>query len=393
MNLFLTGINEDQSTLKPSFINKNFPNPFENFTNFQIFVSEPSDVTFTLFDILGNMIFTKTEISSDGYHNFSLIADGLKPGNYYFRISNNQNPFLLKLIKIGNSIGITPYLEYKGSEKTITKNIEKNIKPAIQIVDTSLYSFTCYAKGHQAVKIDSVSISKMKSGDTLTFFLIPINKLKIQSGYIEVSGINCKYWYQSDWESRSGSKSKDTATKFIPYIFQNIIQNIYLPHDDDWYYPYNGSFLSCNSYNVGLILNFCNKSFIMSEYEFDSKSIIVELFFNKDTSIIDSIKFNIYYCNRYYGPSFGGLYTCQSDEKIYNNLYIYNLPYTMDSQNNLVVDIKGKDIINFLKIGYSENKSKGGNFGAGSGMGSENENFVSIDSVDDNAYIKLILSH
>ena len=391
MNLLFTDVNENESTLKPSFINKNFPNPFDNTTNFQIFVSEPSEVTFTLFDILGNMIFTITENTQDGYHNFRLIANGLEPGSYYLKISDNKEQSYLKFIKMGSRTGAGTSFENYGAD---LKTNGKPNNPEILLVDNDIYSFKCYAKGYQTVKFDNVNMSTKKSRDTLTFLSQPLNKYNIHSGYIDVSGINCKYFWQKDWTYRSGEGSNDTATHFKAYNFIRNIQNISVMDTEKLYLSF-GKFLPCqNISNDSLIINFCAKSFSASGNPSSganliSNSTIVQIFFNKNSNKIDSIKFNLYYNNWFTKTN---SYGQDINTNIYNNLYLYNLPYRIDSLNHLVVNIFGKNIKDYLKIGYNNYTSSYGNFGASTGMGHEYENFVSIESVDDNAYIKLILS-
>ena len=91
------GINEFESgslTVKGAL-----PNPFESKLDVAYIVQKPEIVTFDLFDILGNSIFSVNKNSETGENHFIYDATGLKPGLYFYTIHNADNYFTGKVIK------------------------------------------------------------------------------------------------------------------------------------------------------------------------------------------------------------------------------------------------------------------------------------------------------
>ncbi|MEL6986600.1 MAG: DUF1501 domain-containing protein [Bacteroidota bacterium] len=76
---------------------KNFPNPFENFTDIE-FTCEQERVRISIFDVIGNEIKVLSDQNFNaGTHKVRFEAHGMPAGNYYYRITIG-NKFTTKLM-------------------------------------------------------------------------------------------------------------------------------------------------------------------------------------------------------------------------------------------------------------------------------------------------------
>ncbi|MFZ4621534.1 MAG: fibronectin type III domain-containing protein [Bacteroidota bacterium] len=84
-----TGVgNEDNSIPTVYSLSQNFPNPFNPSTTIQFGLPEASNVTLTIYDMLGREVTTlyNSELSA-GYHTYQWNASGLSSGVYVYRIN------------------------------------------------------------------------------------------------------------------------------------------------------------------------------------------------------------------------------------------------------------------------------------------------------------------
>ncbi len=78
---------------------KNYPNPFDNFTIFNIYIIVPGKLFLKLFNPLGQLVREVTiSISEQGWNQFRLNAKGLEQGYYYYNITLNNKTASGKLI-------------------------------------------------------------------------------------------------------------------------------------------------------------------------------------------------------------------------------------------------------------------------------------------------------
>jgi hypothetical protein len=97
LNVFVTDVAGDISTLKDFSLSQNFPNPFNPTTKINYQISMPSKVSIKVFDVLGNEIATLVdEYKSVGNYGVSFDASKLTSGLYFYKLeakSNNKNIF------------------------------------------------------------------------------------------------------------------------------------------------------------------------------------------------------------------------------------------------------------------------------------------------------------
>lgn len=85
---FPTGINEAEIHLPTSFsLSQNFPNPFNPITIINYRIPINSNVTFNVFDVLGNVVATLlNEEKAPGNYELKWDASGLTSGVYFYRL-------------------------------------------------------------------------------------------------------------------------------------------------------------------------------------------------------------------------------------------------------------------------------------------------------------------
>lgn len=75
------------------YFSKISPNPFQSSTSFQYYVPEVSDVTFTLFNVIGAEVYSETlySVAKGRYtHTFTLPSWDLSSGLYHIRMKTNN---------------------------------------------------------------------------------------------------------------------------------------------------------------------------------------------------------------------------------------------------------------------------------------------------------------
>jgi hypothetical protein len=75
------------------------PNPFSSKLDIEYIMKKPENVTFELFDLLGNSLVIINAFSQTGENHFKYDAAGLKPGLYFYTIRNIDNYFTGRVIK------------------------------------------------------------------------------------------------------------------------------------------------------------------------------------------------------------------------------------------------------------------------------------------------------
>jgi hypothetical protein len=61
-------------------------------------LSFPSSITFTVIDVLGNIIYSENEYYNAGYHNNTINAQGLANGQYYICLTTNRGKYFSSLL-------------------------------------------------------------------------------------------------------------------------------------------------------------------------------------------------------------------------------------------------------------------------------------------------------
>jgi hypothetical protein len=366
------------------------PNPFENIANLKIIKSGASDLTLGLYDVLGNIFFSKKIYLENGIHNFSLNTQGLNPGVYSLVMKDVKGQNFFKLVKFGTSSGISPSINYLGNEESGIVYNGKDEK-SILLLNNDVYSFYCYAKAYFLDSICNKSTSDLSTNNIQTFYLQSLTKYSIDSGYIEIKGIN--YLVK---EHKSGGDVSGHGTDVIDTISSNFklqinLKNQYLNNEKDISMTFPGSFITCyNNNNDSMITDFCYKTWYQkSGYDYDirANTITSKIQFKNNFMIIDTMLINLY--NRKYYSHFIDRPNVDQDDKAYTWLTLHNLPFNIDSLNNLIVEIKGQQIKDFIYLSYSRNYSYSTT--AYHAYNIEEDNIIGLDKVADDAYIKITL--
>ncbi len=91
------GINEFES--RSLTIAGATPNPFYTQLDVVYYVRKPENVSFELFDILGNKIYSEEKLSKTGENHFVLDGFSFKQGLYFYSIHNSDSFYTGKVIK------------------------------------------------------------------------------------------------------------------------------------------------------------------------------------------------------------------------------------------------------------------------------------------------------
>jgi hypothetical protein len=99
----VTGVdNSPETSLPESFsIYQNYPNPFNAQTSIQYSLSEPSDVTIEIYDLLGRKLETLVNGNqAAGNHQQEWNADSHSSGIYFYRIKAGEYSETKKMLLI-----------------------------------------------------------------------------------------------------------------------------------------------------------------------------------------------------------------------------------------------------------------------------------------------------
>ena len=80
----------------------NYPNPFNRTTEIKFSVSKKQEVDFQVHNMVGSQIIKKSVDAERGENTISLNADSLKPGIYFYSISDGKKSFTRKMIVSAN---------------------------------------------------------------------------------------------------------------------------------------------------------------------------------------------------------------------------------------------------------------------------------------------------
>lgn len=80
---------------------QNFPNPFTEITEISYSISNPTEVTFRVFDATNRLILEQSEgLKTQGDYSIQFNGKSLKPGIYYYSIISNTETQTLKMLKM-----------------------------------------------------------------------------------------------------------------------------------------------------------------------------------------------------------------------------------------------------------------------------------------------------
>ena len=101
-NIIITTIGvEDLPKLQSDIILfQNYPNPFKNITSIKYYLSNSSDISLKIYDLLGNEVYSLLkDFQEAGYHNIEFNSQDIGEGIYFYELRTN-NSFEIKKMMI-----------------------------------------------------------------------------------------------------------------------------------------------------------------------------------------------------------------------------------------------------------------------------------------------------
>ena len=83
---------------------ENRPNPFSETTVIGFLMEEPAEVNLSVFNNLGNLVYSETMQAKPGRNFFRFTGESLSPGHYIYSIVNKQSVYSGKMIKTSSEI-------------------------------------------------------------------------------------------------------------------------------------------------------------------------------------------------------------------------------------------------------------------------------------------------
>ncbi len=77
---------------------QNSPNPFATTTNIQFSSKQPDAFQFTVYDVIGNIVYNKAINATAGLNNFDFSSGSLSSGMYFYKLSNTKDSYTRRMI-------------------------------------------------------------------------------------------------------------------------------------------------------------------------------------------------------------------------------------------------------------------------------------------------------
>ncbi|MCX6147342.1 MAG: T9SS type A sorting domain-containing protein [Candidatus Kapabacteria bacterium] len=391
LDYYVMGV-DDNSNDYNSFVKLNSANPFEYQTSFTIYETNPSNITFSLFDLLGNVVLSKSQYLENGVHNFNLDLGGLNAGIYYLNIQDDLKQNQLKLIKLAKSNGLNSILEFNGSDNSEVV-YQKEKTNSVQTND-HIFTFNCFKRGYHVVSYSNYSKTnyemnlKISNKYDINFPMQKNNNFNYNSMTLVSSKINIIK--TKNFSEYGGGTSNSKTTDFESYLqFNEINSNNYPVYNQSYYASKNVSILGCpNQSKDSMRFNLCSFDGYFSNNTSEyvrSYSKITDIRFNKDSNYIDYMNYNntdVYFKSDY-DKKDGTFQGSDSYQMYFTNAY-----YTFE-KNNLVVFLNSDAIKKSVK--FASNSSLDWHSVA-SHFSQSSESIKEISTIPFDAYIKLTLS-
>ncbi len=92
------GVNEKTRQTHVS-VSQNFPNPFNEQTNIVVNLKKQANLSLEVYNMLGQVVYSENKGSmAAGIHNFTVSAQNLKPGIYFYKVNAGENSATKKMI-------------------------------------------------------------------------------------------------------------------------------------------------------------------------------------------------------------------------------------------------------------------------------------------------------
>jgi hypothetical protein len=81
------------------YIGKSYPNPFRTWTSIEYYSEKPGPVEFELFNLMGEMVDSRTAAALRGENYFHYQGECLPPGTYYYLLRSNGRTAAGKIVR------------------------------------------------------------------------------------------------------------------------------------------------------------------------------------------------------------------------------------------------------------------------------------------------------
>jgi uncharacterized protein (TIGR02145 family) len=159
LTIVLTGIAPVSGGQNGYSVSQNYPNPFENKTDIEVFVPERDDYTLNVYDLSGRKIADYEGTHERGMQHFTFFAGNTKSSV----LTVNSGKYLqhIQMIQFGEAGSGSPHIEYHGSTTTeAPKMRQKSLRSYFPYELEDELKFTAYVPGDYASITDSPSSSE-----------------------------------------------------------------------------------------------------------------------------------------------------------------------------------------------------------------------------------------
>ncbi len=317
------------------------PLPFEDYTHIPFYLNSDANCSFYIYDLNGKVLYQDTKYIKSGYFTIKINALFLNRGIYFFRITDNQNSYIAKLIKLSNSTGNKISIELLSSLSISNEQYQ------IQNLNDS-FTFIAYSSKFFPDTLLNINIINKSN---IRFELIPLSKWNFSGVDISVNiPVLCHFHSSYDHPAYDPEvKDYDYETRINrKFSFTNEIKSemeIGMPLDCK----------DCKSrFSVGDTGIICNKDFRKisgadEEYCY-TKYLSIEF--------IDDFFANLYFMsNDAYGDYNGSGYNYQKSSNCYI-ISLSNVKYEVSDNGEVLIQIFKDEILDHTKIGYGEHYEK-----------------------------------
>ena len=95
----IVGINQSKQSTAEFEVSQNFPNPFSKSTTIKVNLRKPSDIKLEVFNLFGQKVYeTNLQNAKPGLNTFSINAESLVPGVYFYTVTSPEFSVTRKMI-------------------------------------------------------------------------------------------------------------------------------------------------------------------------------------------------------------------------------------------------------------------------------------------------------
>lgn len=94
----ITGVKENKSLIKAHDVSQNYPNPFSASTTIHVNLDQSADLSLEVVNLMGQVVYRENREANPGVSSFTLRADGLSEGIYFYTVKAGDSAVTKKMI-------------------------------------------------------------------------------------------------------------------------------------------------------------------------------------------------------------------------------------------------------------------------------------------------------